>query len=320
MVELSAAVAVGLLTVSLGMVAARGARMAGWNAVDAENLHRFASGTAAYGADNGDRYWTFSWQKAKFDGEKLPSEYPDLQGRNGTDLEAAAAQAIDMLRRKSGREDIQYITSWVCHVYYSHLPLLDYLDQEAPALWSVCPADRMRLMWAKDPAAFDRGDFLPCQPTPLNANRRWPYSSSYELSTSFYDQSPVGDRVAQGETFNTYFVPGSSELFARLIGETAYPSQKVHLFEAAQHHIDEDTPGRCESGQAWYVPDSRIAALFADGHAGMVKTGEANRGWQPNKPAFPDPTLIGGYPGVYRWTREYLSGRDLGGPEVGPPP
>jgi hypothetical protein len=175
-----------------------------------------------------------------------------------------------------------------------------------------------------DPAGFDKGEFLPCQPTPGNDNKRWPYSSSYELSTSFYDQAYVGQRIQQANAYNLYFIPADCVLHARRLDETAFPSQKVHLHESAQHHIDEDVPDRCESPQRFFRPDSRIAILFADGHSGLMKTSEANPGWQPNNPTSPDPTFLADddgnyYPGVYRWPRNYLAGRDFGGPEVGPP-
>jgi prepilin-type processing-associated H-X9-DG protein len=318
--EVLAVVIVALMMIGLMLPAARHARSAGWDVLDAENLHRFAAATTAYAADNGDLYWTFSW-RADMD---LPTDYEDLKPMNYSDLGAANAQAVDILRRVGGREEIKPINNWWAHAYYSQLPLYDYLDNAMPALWGICPADRIRLMWAKDPQAFDRGEFLPCQPVPSNDSKRWPYSSSYELSTSFFDQSIEGARVTQAEAHNLYSVPGNAQLHARTLGQTAHPSQKVHLYELRAHHTDEDVPDRCESARLWIYPDSRIAMLFADGHAAMSTTGEANPGWQPNFPADPDPTCVwdldgGCYPGVYRWTRNYLAGRDFGGPEVGPP-
>ncbi len=317
--ELAAVLVVVLLTLALAIPMARRARLEGWDVVDAENLHRFAAATGSYAADSADRYWTFSWRMASFPGEALPTEYNDLKFKNDTDLRAAAAQAIDILRRKAGREEIQYINNWMCSVYYSHLPLLDYLNQSMPASWGICPGDRMRQLWSSDPGAFDKGEFLPCQPTPSNDNKRWPYSSSYELSTSFFDQSSVGSRIYQAWAHNLYFVPNGAQLHGRLLGQTAFPSEKVHLYESAQHHIDEDTPDRCAAPQLWLVPVSRVAILFTDGHTGLMKTGDSNPGWQPHSPDSPDPTMIGDYPGAYRWTRNYLAGRDFGGPEIGPP-
>lgn len=67
-------------------------------------------------------------------------------------------------------------------------------------------------------------------------------------------------------------------LHGKPVGDTAFPSQKVHLFDSAQHHLDEGVPGRCENGQFWAYPDSRIAVLFCDGHSSLSKTGEANPG------------------------------------------
>ena len=66
-------------------------------------------------------------------------------------------------------------------------------------------------------------------------------------------------------------------------------------------------------------PVVQTVAVQHDGHAALMKTADANPGWQPNNPNSPNPTLIGGYPGAYRWTRSFLAGRDFGGPEIGPP-
>jgi hypothetical protein len=319
--ELAAVLVVVLLVLALALPAARAGRRASWDVVDGENLHRFAEATVAFAADNTDSYWTFSWKQ----GMDLPTDYPDLKNQNSDDLSACRAQAIDILRRKAGREDIQYISGWFCHPFYSQLPLYDYLDAEMPALWGVCPADRIRLQWAGDPEAFDNNEFWPCQPQGGdNASKRWPYSSSYELSTSFFDQGTPGVRIAQSGAYSLYSIPGGHQLTPRRLGDTRFPSQKVHLYESAQHHVDEDVPDRCQNAQGWYVPDSRVAALFSDGHAALAKTAESNRGWQPNSPTSQDPTFLYGednklYVGAYRWTRGYLDGRDFGGPEVGPP-
>jgi prepilin-type processing-associated H-X9-DG protein len=307
--ELAASILVLLVLWAMLLPTARHARSAGWDAVDAENLHRFAAATTAYAADNGDRYWTFSW--------RADMGY-------ASDTAAASAQAIDILRRKAGRGDINLINGWLPYPMYSQLALYDYLDERMPALWGVCPADRIRKAWAMDPPAFDEGEFLPCQPTPGNDNKRWPYSSSYQLSTSFYDQGGPANRVTQAGNHNFYNIPGGAELYARRLGETAFPSQKVHLFELSQHHMDEDVPDRCEDGAIFFRPEARIAMLFCDGHAAMMATSEANPGWQPNQPNSPDPTCVELEPGeclplVYRWTRRFLDGRDFGGPEVGPP-
>ena len=316
--ELGAVVVVVALTAALVIPAARRARLGAWDAVDSENLHRFAASTTAYAADNEDRYWTFSWQG----GMDLPTDYEDLKGLNGTDQTASAAQAIDILRRKAGREDIQPIGGWFAHLLYNALPLYDYLNQELPAIWGVSPADRLRSNWAHDPGGFDQGAFLPCQPPPTNANKRWPYSSSYQLPTAFYDQSFVGTRIYQAGAENLFAIPGGHDLLARRLPETAFPSQKVHLHSGKEDHLGEYGGEDCEAGSAdsFLLPDSRVAILFADGHTGLMKTSDANPGWEPNSPNSPEPTWIGEHPGVYRWTRNYLKGRDFGGPEVGPPP
>jgi hypothetical protein len=174
-----------------------GSRRSAMLAAGDHNLQRFASATTAYAADHADLNWGFSWKKASYDGEKLPTDWADLQQMNGTDQNACIAQAIDLLRRKAEREDISFIQGWAPHFMYSQLPLYEYLGERFPPLWGVSPADRWRLAWAQDPAGFDQGKFLPMQPSPSNGNKRWPYGSSYELPPAFYDKGEVGSRMSQ---------------------------------------------------------------------------------------------------------------------------
>jgi type II secretory pathway pseudopilin PulG len=318
--ELGAVIVVVALTAVVALAMAAGSRRRAMADASGENLHRYASATTAYAADNEDLFWATSWRK----GMDLPTDYQDLKGQNGSEATAATAQIIDILRRKGGRLDIQFINSWIPQIYYSHLPLFDYMDADLPALWAVSPGDRHRLDWAKDPEGFDQGEFLPCQPTPSQVNKRWPYSTSYQLSPSFWDQGEVGKRLAQAGNLDTYsFVPSGLETYAFATSLAGFPSQKVHLFEAAVYHTEEGSGPACDTPRPFIYPDARVAMLFVDGHTSWHKTGDANPGWRPNHPEDPDPTYIsvdgGSYPGVYRWTRGGVAGRDYGGPEVGPP-
>ena len=319
--ELAAVLVVVLLTLALAIPMARRARLAGWGVVDAENLHRFAAATGSYAADNSDKYWTFSWHRAWSPGEKLPSQSPDLQNANDTDMRAAVAQVADFMRyRGGGRPDFPYIYHWFPYVSYSHIPLYDYLDQQVPALWGVSPSDRWRLEWAKDPQQFDQGEFLPNQPKPGSDNKRWPYSSSYQLPPAFYDLANAGRRVSQADTENNWFVPQNSELRGTRLSRTWFPSQKVHLYGAQARSLGDELNGYLDA-PSFCLPSSRVPILLCDGHSELMRTSDANPGWQPNAPESPDPTYIplgsnGSYPGVYRWTRGGIYGRDFGGPEV----
>src|SRR5690606_31680995 len=157
-------------------------------------LRWMAGATSAYAADNGDRFWSYSWKEGP-----LPHSDPTLPATAASDLQAAAIQAVDILRRRGGRSDIELPASWIPHVLYNHLPLVDYVGTRLPDFNLVAPGNKHRLNWARDPAAFDRGEFLPFQPEPGEAAKRWPYSSSYMASVGMWDLAEESfDRASQG--------------------------------------------------------------------------------------------------------------------------
>jgi hypothetical protein len=122
-----------------------------------------------------------------------------------------------------------------------------------------------------------------------------------------------------------FSIPESADFGAMRVGNVAFPSQKVHLFERSQWDFK-------ERGAFFAAAEARPAILFADGSVGTRTTADSNAGWQPNKPDSSDPTFIvympapwepattNGEPtetvaGHFRWTRQGVAGRDFGGPE-----
>jgi hypothetical protein len=300
-------VVLGVLAALLLVATGESRRRAGLAASE-ENLGRLGGVTASYAGDNADLYWGFSWKA----GDKL-SQWGDLNNAPG-DNEAHANQAVDIIRR---RADVNFPRQfgWIADVFYSYLVLADYLDEPLPMTYAASPADGQLRGWQVDK-----------QTAP---NVRLPYSSSYELPTAFYDKSEVGMRISQSTLHNTFSIPGGVVLGARTTADVAFPSQKVHLYDRYQRQFGNRT--------AFFAyPEARLPLLFADGSVDVRKTGDGNRGWQPNSPTSPQPTVYTYQPqeweapipkgessqlyGYLRWTRAGIAGRDYGGPEVGPPP
>ena len=330
-VELLASLVVGALLAAMLAVAGNESRRLARLGEDIAKLAQVGRWTASYGSDNNDLYWTFSWKKGY-----NQSKYADLNAQaQFSDLEAAAAQAVDILRRVAGREDMTPINSWVPHVFYSHLPLEDYLGGFMPDPAFVSSADTNRIKWSRDPYGFDAGQY---QPAPTgsapgtNSGKRWPYSSSFQLPTAFYDQAPVGGRIGQAGTHNLYAIPGNASLGGMSVSGVAFASQKVQLHDDTGRHF------RPRYSHAVFA-EMRTPLLFCDGGVAVRASGEANPGWQPNTPASgvptaynytPDqweaPTLSGAASelvptGRFRWTRgtasqNGLAGCDFGGPET----
>jgi hypothetical protein len=189
----------------------------------------------------------------------------------------------------------------------------------------ISSADEHRLRWASDPACFDRGCFLPCQPQPTSFNKKFPYSSSFQLPPAFFDHSPPGSRVSQAGAAIFWFVSNTASLGPRALGEVAYPTHKVLLNDEFARHFGPTTP-LCLRDEA------RLPFLFVDGSVRVQPAAHANPGWNPNAPSSPDPMTFAAVNAIcdpnplpptqvlgrFRWTRGGLAGRDFGPPEAPP--
>jgi len=303
--------------------------------VCATNLRGFGTATASYAVDAQDRLWSFSWQG----GRTLQSAYSDLSVPRGTDLEAASAQAIDILRRRADREDMQFIDNWIPQILYNHLVLQDYLAQRLPEKMVCCPEDKLRLQWQADPMAFDRGEITPLAPDQGdNQGKRWPYSTSYECIPAAFTpdrgDAPNYSSVSQAGQHRYYQftnIQMSNGIFGRRkLTEVAFPAAKVHLYETFARHFG-------KQGLFYAYQAAKNPLLFFDGSVQNKRTADSGRGFNPGNPsrAFPllfnfipaqweEPVQGGGYYpdfesvvyGHYRWTRGGLRGVDFGAPEI----
>ncbi|MFM9996168.1 MAG: type II secretion system protein [Phycisphaerales bacterium] len=331
LIELLVVIAIIALLIGILLPALGEARRAARVAIDLSKLKQLSTATNSYAADYQDKLFSFTWRKGY-----NQSDYAPLNAQAaGSDVQAAAAQAVEILRKRADRTDIEPIPNWIPHVMYSHLVLQDYLGQMLPDRLVVSTGDQNRLLWQTDPRGFDQGLFQPA-PTGAaapgtNAGRRWPYSSSFQVTTSSYDMSRVGARLQQvGNAHNTYTIPNAAQLVLgkNKLADTAYPSQKVHMHDQHARHF-----GKVQSFFGY--PQARVCMSFMDNSCSVRLTADANRGWQPNNPTAmnaatsfiyqPDvwepPTHNGAVTepmpyGYYRWTRGFNIGIDFRGVEI----
>jgi hypothetical protein len=306
----AACVVVGVLAALLLVAAAESRRQSSLGDSLA-NLQRFAAVTAAYGADNTDQFWTFSWRAGVDYG---------FGGIASTDVQAAANQAVEIMRRR-GNPAIVRITGWIPHLSYSQLALADYLDLTLVQRWWASPEATQLLQWQDDPATLPPG----------TNNLHLRFQSSYELGPAFYSPDALQDGVptiAQAGYQHSLFFVGDSNtrLGTRRQSDVRLPGQKVHMYDHYQRHFGPSTP-------YFMYAEARVPLLMADGSAAVRNTSDANRGFNPNEPLslnpqhvlyqpspLEPPTLSGEASelvlGRYRWTRSGLRGRDFGGPEI----
>src|SRR5512134_2715642 len=126
LIELLVVIAIIALLIGILLPALGEARRAARIAIDLSKEKQIGTGGASYASDYQDKLFSFTWRKNKV--------YPTSAtvgkwGPVGSDLQAAAMQAIDILHRRADREDMVVPNPWIPHVLYTHLVLQDYIGQ-----------------------------------------------------------------------------------------------------------------------------------------------------------------------------------------------
>src|SRR6185295_177431 len=96
-------------------------------------------------ADNEDRVFSFSWRQGERHVDPDGYVYPAAS----SDLQAAADQAVSIIRRRAGRPDMTAVFNWIPHIFYNYLALVDYLGRPLPAEFAVSPSDHTVLAWQR---------------------------------------------------------------------------------------------------------------------------------------------------------------------------
>ncbi len=336
LIELLVVIAIIALLIGILLPALGEARRAARIAVDLSKTKQLGTATQSYSADYQDKLFSFTWKKGKAYASTSNAVPVWTAAMNSTDLQAAANQAVDILHRRADREDIQLISPWIPHVLYSHLVLQDYLGSTLPERLVISTGDKHRQLWSSDPKGFDAGLFQPAStiaPPGSNLGKRWPYSSSFQVTSSAYDNSigtspaTITARVYQSPTHSYYVVPGTCDLGNRKLAAVEYPAQKVHMHDQHARHF-----GKVQ--QYFGYTTARVVLLFMDGSSSVRLTADCTKGWHPQQPTQaapmlyaynPDvwepPTLSGAVSeqlagGYYRWTRGFNNGVDFAGKEI----
>lgn len=208
-------------------------------------------------------------------------------GDNVNEGQAAANDAaVDIIRVRGARTDIDRIPNWVSNASYSHLVLADYAGEELPSENYACPEDANLLAWQSDPRNFNNlGVPSPVPPGALsNADKRWPYISSYFAPTAVW----TNDRHSESRAawyFSDALVftrlgghtPKSPDVGHRREDQVAFPAAKAFYADRGARHF---TP----RAVYWGFPDQKQPILYFDGVVRTTRTGAVDLGWEWNNP------------------------------------
>jgi prepilin-type N-terminal cleavage/methylation domain-containing protein len=329
LIELLVVIAIIALLIGILLPALGEARRAAKLAISLSNLRQFSVAAGTYASDFDDRIYAFT--------AAPNSKYPDIKAlATGTPLRQAVGQAIDIIRRRTGRDTFPLPGGWIPHVLYSHLVLNDYLAQRLPEKMVVSPEDEHRINWQDDPQNLhDRGAWQPFQNPESGAvpgsAYRWPYSSSYQVVPASYDKNQSRwngtlRRIAQGGNSHSYSVP-NVPLGDLRMSSVSFPGSKVHVMDDNGRHS-----GRIDRYYAH--EDAKVVLHMYDGSASFRATRDANIGWNPTSPKAARATIYSYIPrpwepptidpnrpsdrvtGYYRWTRGGLKGVDFEANEI----
>ena len=324
LIELLVVIAIIALLIGILLPTLGAARAAGRQAVCASNLRQLGVATRTYAGTFGEVSFSLSWRSGQYQ-----SVYPDLNGAGDTPpWLAGAAQAFDIIRRRSGREDFGPVPgNWIPHVRYSHLALLDFISDTLPDPIVHCPEDKLLIGFAEDPEAFSRGEAPGQSPgvyPPGGSNTALAYSASYQVTVGGFDRnqnlqvraqpgSAVVSRRLYPVTLFAVAPVNGAELGPVPLSVLAFPSLKVHMGDMTPKH------GREE--QYYNSDGARQPLLFFDGSVRVQDAAESNPGWIANQPQSTNTAKSpgGGAPAVpvrFHWTRGGLRGVDFGGSDI----
>jgi prepilin-type N-terminal cleavage/methylation domain-containing protein len=323
LIELLVVIAIIALLISILLPALGEARRTARQVRCYSNMKQQGVASHTYASEFKDKLWSYSAKVGNWNSST--TTYGDLQSPT-SDMDAAVKQMCDIVRRRSDRSasETPVITLLFPYLRYSHLVLQDYLSQTLPDPMVACSEDTDRIAWGKDPRGYDAGLYTPNFGTGGGNNWRWPYSSSYWVTISAFDNNQRGNR-AYPATYASLWIPGAARFEGRRMSDVGFPSSKVYMYEQFGRHQKKVVDASTFFG----FPSARCTIQMFDNSVQVRASRNANLGCDPNtestiqipynpaagtpEPVNPNNTLSNLY---YSYTRGGLKGVDFGGNEV----
>ncbi|MBX9737574.1 MAG: type II secretion system GspH family protein [Phycisphaerales bacterium] len=264
LIELLVVIAIIALLVGILLPSLNKARKQAKVAICLTNQRQMLLAAFNYSTDFKDRFPGFTWTAGTVTpATNRPPGTPPLIPTNIADLEAAGIQAQDIMRRFSKPQNlvVARFPTWIPHIRYSHLPLVEYLASRLPEPMLACP-EHFDLKRQQELTQLGRvtAEF-------------YPYSSTYNFVPAFYTPdrfTASGGLLRQGASHLSfqYFQGAPSSRYAlgkRRVSDVRYPSRKVWLYDEFDRHF--------ARRPAYYTHrDSKPTVGMMDGSVRIVAT------------------------------------------------
>jgi len=346
LIELLVVIAIIALLIGILLPALGEAKRTGKLTQCQAKLQQMGVASNAYTITYQDKIVSFSWTTVL----RTNTPYADLNVAFGNDIAAAAAQAIDIIRRRAALTQAQMPlpTAWIPQILYNHLAVVEDQDWSVATQNVICTQDLNRIRWTRSWAAFDSGA---ANPVPGGANpKRWYASASYNFVNAAMapDSGPSAISLVNGNHRLYEGIADPNVVGKRKAHDIQNPSAKVMVYDSEARHFGK---------RSWHAsyPEAKQPLLFFDGHVATYGNGlpsltgatlpfgaqrkgnDVNPGWDPRNPTaaiaknityatanlepWEAPLRNGTHVGTdttfgyYRYTRGGLKGIDVGAAE-----
>ncbi len=263
LIELLVVIAIIALLIGILLPALGEAKRQGKFTQCTAKLQQMGVATNSYAVTYQDKIVSFSWTTTL----RTATPYSDLQGAFTEDIQASAAQAIDIIRRRAALNESQMPlpTAWIPQIIYNHLAMVEDQDWSVATQNVICTEDASRQRWTRSWAAFDSGA---ANPVPGGANpKRWYASASYNFVPSAMAPDSGASSIRNAGDYRTYNgIANPNVVGKRKWADVLNPAAKVIIHDAEARHFGK---------RSWHstYPEARQPLLFFDGHVKVYSNG-----------------------------------------------